>query len=102
MDDRQARSDWYKTFFTGLIVESWLKAMPPEATAREVDFLRDQLRVAPPAKLLDVPCGGGRHSVALAAAGYQMTGVDISPEFLKAGRNACPTVDWQQREMVDL
>jgi SAM-dependent methyltransferase len=98
----QPSPDWYKTFFTGLIVDAWLAAMPPEATAREVEFLRARLQVAPPAKLLDVPCGGGRHSIALAAAGYQMTAVDISPEFLKAARNAYPAVDWQQREMIDL
>jgi len=94
--------DWYKSFFTGFAVEMWLKAMPPEATAREVEFLRAKLQVAPPAKLLDVPCGGGRHSIALANAGFCMTSVDISAEFLHAAKNACPTNDWQHREMIDL
>jgi SAM-dependent methyltransferase len=62
--------------------------------------------VRPPARLLDVPCGGGRHSHALAARGYQMTGVDISPRFLEAAR-ARPVagpgqVTWEQRDMRDL
>jgi len=97
-----APPDWYTTFFTGLAVEMWLKAMPPEATAAEVAWLRAKLKSPPPARLLDVPCGGGRHSIALAAAGYSMTGVDLSNDFLQTAKNAGPTIDWQQREMTDL
>jgi SAM-dependent methyltransferase len=97
-----APPDWYKSFFSGLAVEMWLKAMPAEATAAEVACLRAKLQAPPPAKLLDVPCGGGRHSIALAAAGYQMTGVDLSNDFLQAAKNAGPMIDWQQREMTDL
>ena len=97
-----APPDWYKSFFTGLAVELWLQAMPAEATAAEVACLRAKLQVQPPARLLDVPCGGGRHSIALAAAGYSMTGVDLSTDFLQAAKNAGQTIDWQQREMTDL
>lgn len=98
----QPASDWYKTFFSGVMVDAWLNAMPPEATANDVAYIRRMLKVEPPAKLLDVPCGGGRHSIALANTGFQMTSVDISPEFLKAGRAASDKVDWQEREMIDL
>lgn len=99
-----AQPDWYKSFFSGLAVEMWLNAMPAEATANEVAFLRARLQVAPPAKLLDVPCGGGRHSILLAEAGYPMTSVDLSADFLKAARarSAGLPIDWQQREMIDL
>lgn len=97
-----ASPDWYRSFFSGLVVEGWLGAMPPEHTAREVEFIRSQLDVAPPARLLDVPCGGGRHSILLATAGFQMTSVDLSTDFLHAARNANPNIDWQQRDMTDL
>jgi SAM-dependent methyltransferase len=100
--EMHAPPDWYKSFFTGLAVEMWLKAMPAEATAAEVACLRAKLLAPPPAKLLDVPCGGGRHSIALAAAGYQMTGVDLSDAFLQHAKKVGPTIDWQQREMTDL
>ncbi len=99
-------SDWWKTFFSGPAVESWLMVTSQEQTQREVDFIQESLQVAPPAKLLDVPCGGGRHSHALAARGFNMTGVDLSSEFLTAARSlpADPpgTVTWQNREMRDL
>src|SRR3954468_15027099 len=36
--------------------------------------------------LLDVPCGFGRHTVPLAAAGYAVSGVDRSAALLEAAR----------------
>ena len=99
-------SNWWQTFFSGLIVESWLQMVGEEQTKGEVDFIKKELGVSPPARILDVPCGGGRHSLALAAAGYQMTGVDISADFLKAARSATAdrklSLTWEQRDMRDL
>jgi SAM-dependent methyltransferase len=101
-----AQPDWWRTFFSGLPVEMWLRAVPDEVTRREADFIQAQLQVPPPARILDVPCGGGRHSLALAAAGYQMTGVDISPQFLEAARSKATeqrlSIQWDHREMNDL
>src|SRR5262249_53318597 len=34
-----------------------------------------------------VPCGGGRHAIPLARAGYDVTGVDFSAAFLEAARS---------------
>jgi SAM-dependent methyltransferase len=99
-------SDWWRTFFSGPMVDSWLKATTEDQTAREAAFIREALGVLPPARLLDVPCGGGRHSRALARLGYDMTGVDLSAEFLAAARSQAPdgpgSVAWEQREMRDL
>ena len=99
-----APTDWWRTFFSGVMAEGWLQAMPPEQTRLEADFVEQALHVAPPARLLDVPCGGGRHSLALAARGYAMTGVDLSPVFLAAARSgpAAGQVAWEQRDMRDL
>jgi SAM-dependent methyltransferase len=101
-----APSDWWKTFFSGPAVETWLMMPSKEQTQSEADFIQKVLEVAPPAQLLDVPCGGGRHCHALAARGYNMTGVDLSTEFLTAAR-ALPTdrsgkISWEHHEMRDL
>jgi SAM-dependent methyltransferase len=97
---------WAQSFFTGTFVELWLRAMPEPQTHQEADFLEKALRLPPRAKVLDVPCGGGRHSLELAARGYQMTGVDISAEFLSAARARAAErqlpVTWEQRAMQDL
>jgi SAM-dependent methyltransferase len=101
-----AQSDWWRTFFSGLAVELWLGATPDEMTRAEVDFAEKMLGVAAPAKLLDVPCGGGRHSVLLAERGYTMTAVDLSPGFLEAARaNAAKRrvdIRWVERDMSEL
>jgi SAM-dependent methyltransferase len=101
-----APSDWWRTFFADLAVDCWLQAMPEEMTRSEADFAQKMLAVPPPAKLLDVPCGGGRHSLALAARGYEMTGVDFSAGFLEAARSCASqqrvAVRWEERDMRDL
>ena len=58
----------------------------------------------PGADLLDVPCGGGRLSLALAERGYRLTGVDVSREFLEHARSCddAERVSWEHREMRDL
>jgi len=53
-----------------------------KGTAQEVGFLIDVLGLPPGARILDVGCGPGRHSIALAEAGYAVTGIDVSRRFL--------------------
>lgn len=51
-------------------------------TLYEVDFLLEELQLAPGARILDIGCGTGRHSIELAKRGYRMTGLDISTGML--------------------
>jgi 2-polyprenyl-3-methyl-5-hydroxy-6-metoxy-1,4-benzoquinol methylase len=98
------QSDWWESFFEGVAVDMWLRALPPEHTEREAESLARTLAVPKGARLLDVPCGGGRLSLALAQQGYQLTGVDWSLEFLDHARS-CDTdhgVTWERRDMRDL
>jgi SAM-dependent methyltransferase len=81
-------SPWYESFFGSLALDFWRAAVPPEFTAQEVQFLEWALALEPPARLLDFPCGLGRHALALAARGYQVTGLDLSPEAVSSARAA--------------
>lgn len=81
-------SDWYADFFTELPNEFWRRAVPPEATASEVDFVESRLGLTPRSRILDVPCGSGRHTLALAARGHVAVGVDISGEAIDHARRA--------------
>jgi 2-polyprenyl-3-methyl-5-hydroxy-6-metoxy-1,4-benzoquinol methylase len=98
------QSNWWENFFEGVAVDLWLQAVPPEHTEREADSLARMLAVPSGARLLDVPCGGGRLSLALAQRGYHLTGVDWSREFLHHARtcDAGHRVTWEQRDMRDL
>jgi SAM-dependent methyltransferase len=99
-------SDWYRTFFAGLALELWRRAIPPGQTRAEADFLERALEVRPGARLLDVPCGNGRLALVLAERGYTVTGVDLSAEFLAEGqaaaRRAGLTIDLREGEMSAL
>ncbi len=57
-------------------------------TAREVDFLLEELELPSSASILDVGCGTGRHSVELAKRGYAVTGLDLSAEMLAKAAEA--------------
>jgi SAM-dependent methyltransferase len=97
-------SNWWQNFFEGVAVDLWLQALPPEHTEREADALASLLTVPPGAEVLDVPCGAGRLSLALAQRGYRVTGVDWSSEFLNHARSSDggQAVEWERREMRDL
>lgn len=69
-------------FFTGLVLEFWRGVATPETTRMEVAFLRRVLDVQPPAVLLDLACGYGRHALLLAEQRYRVVGVDISEELI--------------------
>ena len=55
--------------------------------ARELPFLTKVIQDTPNARILDLACGSGRHAVALASQGYQVTGLDLSPQMIEAAKH---------------
>lgn len=53
-----------------------------EAAQREVDQAAALLGIAPGARVLDLCCGPGRHSLELARRGFAVTGVDRTAAYL--------------------
>ena len=104
--------NWWESFFNGVAVDLWLKAIPPSLTDQEADVLVHALQPSAGADLLDVPCGCGRLAQALALRGYRVTGVDLSEESLGHARRIDDrrvglqpdrrAVSWEQRDMRDL
>lgn len=84
-------SAWYADFFTELPNEFWRRAVPPEAAAAEVDFVERRLGLAPGSRIVDVPCGSGRHTLALAERGHHVTGLDLSAEAIAHARRTAAT-----------
>jgi SAM-dependent methyltransferase len=76
-------TNWYEDFFYGVSLDLWRKAISPQQTTAEADFLVKVLDCGEGSTLLDVPCGNGRLSLELARRGYRVTGVDIAPEFIE-------------------
>jgi len=78
--------NWYEHFFHGVVLDLWRKAVTPDQTRAEVDFLIAELDAVSGGRYLDVPCGNGRHSLELASRGYRAVGVDIAGEFIQEAR----------------
>jgi SAM-dependent methyltransferase len=58
------------------------------ATKQEVDELIQLLRMESPRRILDLGCGIGRHSLALAARGHEVVGVDLMDAYIGRARQA--------------
>jgi SAM-dependent methyltransferase len=67
---------------------SYLENVFTKDTQAEVDFIEEELRIRPGARVLDVGCGVGRHSVELARRGYLVVGIDLSDDMIELARDA--------------
>jgi SAM-dependent methyltransferase len=68
---------WYSGFFDDDYLRVFDPVVPQERTAAEVNGVVGQLGLAPGARLLDLCCGQGRHTVPLARLGFRVTGLDL-------------------------
>jgi SAM-dependent methyltransferase len=69
--------------------------------AGEARFVHELLGGAP-GRLLDVACGSGRHATEFAKLGWEVTGVDYSPDLLARARDAGIRVHEQDMRSLDV
>jgi ubiquinone/menaquinone biosynthesis C-methylase UbiE len=100
---------WYSEeagFFGPGYLRKHVDDLTQERTLAEVDFLEKMLPLQKGSKILDCPCGHGRHSIELARRGYNVTGHDLSGFFLgeaeKASRDAGVSVRWNKGDMREI
>jgi SAM-dependent methyltransferase len=95
-------STWYTGFFTELPNAFWRAALTPEYTTAEVDFLVRVAGLRPGSRVLDLPCGSGRHTLALARRGCRVTGIDVSTEAVAYARSAAAGVSGVDLHVGDM
>ncbi|HEY0150932.1 MAG TPA: methyltransferase domain-containing protein [Longimicrobium sp.] len=97
---------WWEGYFDETFIDLYRDFLTPERTAREVAGIREMVPLEPGAEILDVACGWGRHSVALAEAGFRVTGMDLSEPLLRRARaradQARVAVDWLRADMREI
>jgi SAM-dependent methyltransferase len=82
MPDRTWFVDWFNSPYYYLLYEN---RNDSEAFSF-IQTIIDYLKPAKDCRMLDVACGRGRHSKALAEMGFQVTGIDISLEAIEEAK----------------
>jgi SAM-dependent methyltransferase len=79
---------WYVNFFGEDYLNIYRHTLTAERTEKEVAFAERKLALEAGARVLDLCCGPGRHSVLLAKRGYKVTGLDLSQQYLDLAQRA--------------
>ncbi|MDB4876081.1 MAG: Methyltransferase type 11 [Gemmatimonadetes bacterium] len=86
MPRRKKSAEWWQSHFDSQYLLEYEPLFSLERDRHEVARLTDILGLPSGARVLDVPCGQGRHAHLLAEAGYDVDGLDYSPELLAIAR----------------
>ncbi|HEX8982923.1 MAG TPA: methyltransferase domain-containing protein [Ktedonobacterales bacterium] len=86
-------NDWFAQYYAEQYADSVRGALTPERSDKEGAFVIRQTRLQAPARILDLACGEGRHSLAFARRGFSVTGIDRNDGWIKKARAAAGTLD---------
>ncbi|MDQ6688899.1 MAG: class I SAM-dependent methyltransferase [Gemmatimonadota bacterium] len=78
--------EWWESAFDAHYLLEYGPLFTPERDRQEISRLIDLLGLPAGSRILDVPCGQGRHAHLLAEAGYDVEGLDYSADLLDAAR----------------
>lgn len=81
---------WWETYFDETFLKLYIS--DPEHSQRQVEGVVKMLELGPPARILDLCCGYGRHAIPLARMGYLVMGLDLSPVLLAEARRTAQEV----------
>ena len=78
--------EWWSWYFDEQYLLEYEPIFRLEQDRREASRLLQLLELPSGARVLDVPCGQGRHAHLLAEAGFDVDGLDYSPDLLEKAR----------------
>jgi ubiquinone/menaquinone biosynthesis C-methylase UbiE len=94
---------WWDLCFDELYLRLFRTILTPDRTMQEVAGVITMLHLRPGRRILDLCCGQGRHSIALAEAGYVVSGLDRSMYLLAQAQQEADRrgtgVHWVQGDM---
>jgi SAM-dependent methyltransferase len=79
-------SEWWATYFDAQYLREYDPLFTLERDRQEVARMMEILGLPSGARVLDVPCGQGRHAHLLAEAGFDVDGLDYSEDLLAIAR----------------
>ena len=78
--------EWWSWYFDDQYLLEYEPIFRLEQDRREVARMLQLLELPAGARILDVPCGQGRHAHLLAEAGFDVDGLDYSPDLIAKAR----------------
>ncbi len=86
--EEHVRSDWWRRIFNALYLKTDADVVDDQnITLHEVDLFSEILNLTPDAKILDLCCGQGRHSLELARRGFKyIEGLDRSRYLIQKAK----------------
>ncbi len=79
-------SPWWETYFDERYLLEFEPLFEETINRAEVTRLMEILELPDGARILDCPCGQGRHAHLLAEAGFDVTGIDYSMHLLRIAK----------------
>lgn len=100
----EVQPDWYRSAFSA---ETTVDRPWADQTEAEIDRVLSMMRPEPGARVLDLACGTGRHSIELARRGFSVLGVDIAADLLEiaagdAERQSVGNVDFREADLREM
>ncbi|MDT3739479.1 MAG: class I SAM-dependent methyltransferase [Candidatus Kapabacteria bacterium] len=96
---------WYETLFENYGLMYDLEIFT-QGTRGECDFIETEIGFNKQARILDIGCGTGRHSIELTKRGYKITGIDLSDSMLKRAKEKASqqglVIDFQKHDARNL
>ena len=91
--NRMAEKVWYKEWFNSPFYHKLYFERDEEEAKTFICELIEHLQPAAGSRMLDVACGRGRHSKILASLGFNITGIDISPDSIAYAKKTIGETD---------
>ncbi len=96
-----ADADWWARYFDEGYVREYEPLFDLVSDRQQVGRLIELLQLESGARILDVPCGQGRHAHLLAEAGYDVDGLDLSAHLIDLAkeRGTARTLRYRRGDM---
>jgi SAM-dependent methyltransferase len=92
--------DWFTEWFDSPYYHILYKNRDLEEAEVFMDRLTNYLALPPDARIIDIPCGKGRHCLYLNKKGFSVSGADLSPESIHyAQQFSNPTLNFFIHDM---
>lgn len=92
--------EWFEEWFDSKYYHILYKSRDDEEAQSFIDFLLKEIGLKNDAKILDLACGKGRHSLYFSQLGYTVTGVDLAANSIEiANKDANEKLHFEVRDM---